>query len=427
MTGDDARVHAEIASAVRAGLAQPSPDFERRLLDGLRKPRPSPRRPAGGRLVAAASVALSVLVVVCLLLVPPAVRGRSRTTAPAARPVPTAAATGALAGPAFFYRSARPPEIAFGPLHRADWSGAALPSMAAPNGTGAAVMVSPDGRYLIAPVGPEPTDPFHPPRPANVLDDSGAVVATTHEVFSLWADDSRHLCQLVRSAAGSPAAILIGEVVPGRGVTTSTVSISGLPRSTNLAACSFRNDRALLVAGAPARPGTPVTVYVFQLSTGAVIFQRDLPGGMEVLSAWSDDGRYAAASNTSISGIGTSSVRIASDVVDLDTGTVVAHVDGGVAGFSGDDQLVAVSDEQAVQTSASLIDWRTGRTVWSQQASWILPGQVSTLPGGAAVALGVATSAAAPPDVVLLHDDGASTVIARGAVLLNLGTRGAVG
>jgi hypothetical protein len=444
MTRDDDRVHAEIARAVQAGLAQPRPGFEHRLLAALREPPPSPR-PVGGRLVAAGSVALAVLVVVGLLWVRPAVRGQHPAAAPAARPAPWASAAGAptpAASPAstpgapsatgFFYQSARPPEIALGPLLRADWSGAALPSMPAPNGTSTAVKVSPDGRYLTAPAGPEPSGTAQPPRrDTNVLDGSGAVVATTPDVFNLWADDSRHLCQLTLSAAGSPVAILIGELVPGSGVTTSTVPISGLPAWSYLAGCSFRNDRALLVSGARAGSEGPVTVYAVRLSTGEVEFHRDLPAGVQVLSACSEDGRYAAASTAGISTIGTSSAGIASDILDLDTGAVVAHVVGGVAGFSGDDQLVAVSDEQAAGASASLIEWRTGRTVWSQQASWILGGQVRTLPGAAAMALTIAGPGAAPyaspaaaPDVVLVQGDGTSTVIARGAVLLTLGSRG---
>lgn len=417
MTRDFDRVHAEIARAVRAGLVQPGPGFEHRLLDALHAPPSSRQRPAS-RLVAVASVALSVLVVAGLLWASPGFRARLQAGprpggAPAAQPAPTATAT---AGSAFFYQSVRPPEVAFGPVRAADWSGAALPALPPTTGT-LGIEASPDGRYLKRGVGPGS---------ALIVDGSGAVVATVNQNFDLWADDSRHLCNLDRSTDGFPSTIRTGVVVPGSGVTASSVPISGLPSRTGgfLASCSFRNDRALLVPVGQPGSGATASIFAIQLSTGQVVFRRDLPAGMVTVAAWSQDGRYVAASSGLLSFKGAAGAPLSTDILDVDTGTVVAHLEGGAAGFSGDDQLIVLSEGPS--GTASVVEWRTGKKVWERPASWILRDGIRSVPGGPDVALTV-ESPGTTPDVVLVRGSGTSKVVARSAALLTLGAVGAAG
>ena len=199
--------------------------------------------------------------------------------------------------------------------------------------------------------------------------------------------------------------------------------ISGLPPRAGgfLASCSLLNDRALLVSDGP---GTTSTVYAIQLSTGRVVLHRDLPPGMVTFAAWSDDGRYAAASSGQLTAAGTPGAAITSDVLDLDDGTVVAHLDGGVAAFSGDDQLVVVSE--GANGAAAVVEWRTGREVWKRPASWVLPGDARSLPLAPAMAMTVRRPGAAP-DVFLVRSDGTSAQVAQSAVLLTLGSRGGPG
>jgi hypothetical protein len=414
------RVHAEIASAVRARLELPSPGFDHRLLDAVRTPPMKPRREPARRLAVATSVMLAVLVVAGLLWTSPGFRARLRTPAarpPAARPT----ATPTLAPPSgtgFFYYIVRPPMQPVGSARRSDWSGAPLPAPDPPKGLLGDIMASPDGRYFAAPVGTQEVE--------FVDSASGAIVATYNgNALDTWADDSRHLCSLDYSAAGFPSGIRTGLLVPESGVQTATVPIVGLPADAGgfLATCSFRNDRALLVAGRGAQPES--TVYAVQLSTGRVLFHRDLPAGTVVFTALSADCRYAAASSAQQAD--PHATGIVTDVVDLDAGTVVAHLDGAVAAFSGDDQRVALS--QGSTGAASVVEWRTGRTIWTQAQRVIVAEGVRSLPGEAAMALTVSLRAPqyVVPDLVLVRNDGTSTVVSQTAEVSTLGSVGAAG
>jgi hypothetical protein len=408
MSHDMDHMHEEIAQGVRAGLPPPSPGFEHRLLAAQRAPAPEPRRQPGIRLMTATSVGLGLLLVAGLLWTSPGFRGRlqgaaSRGPAPAAQPGPRVAPSPSPGGAErFAYQGIATRRIASGPVHWADWNGAALPASLAPNGA-----VSPDGRYVMAP-GPRPGG-------ENIVDHSGAVVARSATNFDLWADDSRHLCSLDYSA-GRPSAIRIGDVVPGRDVTTSTVAFSGLPARSGgfLAGCSPISDRAVLLTGG-------ATVYVIQLSTGRVVLSLPLPAGaMDPIA--SPDQRYVATTTLS----GAAGAKASTDVLDLGTGAVVAHLDGSAAGFSGDDQLIAL-DAGSNAGPASLVEWRTARTVWrSDPADTIRPSDMRSLPGGRAVALTV-THPDTTPDVVVVRSDGTATVVARSAEVLTLGSVGGPG
>src|SRR5258708_29509834 len=226
MSHDMEHLHEEIARAVRAGLPPPSPGFEHRLLAAQRPLASEPRRQPGIRLMTATSVGLGLLLVAGLLWTSPGFRGRlqgtvSRGAAPATQPGPRVTPSPPPGGAErFAYQGIATRRIPSGPVHWADWNGPALPASWAPSGS-VGVEVSPDGRYVKV--------PGAGPRAENIVDRSGAVVARSATAFDLWADDSRHLCSLDYSADGSPSAIRIGDVVPGRGVTTSIVAFSGLP------------------------------------------------------------------------------------------------------------------------------------------------------------------------------------------------------
>jgi hypothetical protein len=428
MSHDMEHLHEEIARAVRAGLPPPTPGFEHRLLAAQRPPAPEPRRQPGIRLMTATSVALGLLLVAGLLWTSPGFRGRlqgtvSRGSAPAAQPGPRVTQSpppSAAGADRFAYQGIATRRIASGPVHWADWNGAARPPEWAPNGS-VGVAVSPDGRYVKVP-GPSPGA-------ENIVDRSGAVVARSATAFDLWADDSRHLCSLDYSADGWPSAIRIGDVVPGRDVTTSIVAFSGLPARSGgfLAGCSPTSDRAVLLPIITTKAGAigGASVHVIQLSTGRVVLSLALPAGA-MHPVVSPDQRYVATSSLS-GAVGAVGAKPTTDVLDLGTGAVVAHLDGTPAGFSGDDQLIAL-DAGSNAGPASLVEWRTGRTVWRSDPAATVTGPMDmrSLPGGRAVALTV-THPDTTPDVVLVRSDGTATVIARSAEVLTLGSVGAAG
>jgi hypothetical protein len=439
------RLYAEIARAVRAGLPQPAPGFEHRLVAAIHGPAPAPRRQAGFRLAAAISVALSILVVAGLLWVSPGFRGRLQAAGhepvPAGQPASSArlAATPPPGGvKRFAYQTVVTgqaamagdprPLIPSGPLRWADWSGAALPASPVPNGS-FLNMVSPDGRYFTAltgptvvtrVTGPNSVDVHSTPGTMRVVDESGAVVATASAGggFDLWADDSKHLCGLDRDTRGWPSAILIDAVVPGRGLVRSRVPISGLPARSGgyMAGRSVTSDRAVLL---PMLAGA--SMYGIQLSTGRVVFTRGIPAGATRLVISSDQ-RYAATTVPDAT-----RGQLSTEVMDLETGAVVARLAGSAVGFSGDHQLVALNAAPN-GGPASLVEWRTGRTEWqSDSIATIDSAQgLRWLPDSRAVALTL-TNPDAAPDVVLVASDGTAKVVARGAQVETLGLVGAAG
>jgi hypothetical protein len=111
----------------------------------------------------------------------------------------------------------------------------------------------------------------------------------------------------------------------------------------------------------------------------------------------------------------------------VDSGAVVAHVDGAVAGFSGDDQRVAVSEGWT--RAVSVVDWRTGRPIWRSMQLVLVPGGVRSMPGGTAMALTVSAPSPgnAVPDLVLVRADGTWLLVSRSAEVLTLSAVGAAG
>jgi len=188
-----------------------------------------------------------------------------------------------------------------------------------------------------------------------------------------WADDDVHYCQVLPIFGGSAD-------VPG---TLQLTTPGGSPRNVarvgvqaaqantlTASACSVLADRAVVVqAGTAFGPnGNPTDQYwVVQLSTGHVLWTRDLRAANVDRVVASRDGRYVAevksAGSTTIYG---------------PDGSTTGHVNGLVEAFSWDGSLALVVSTGG---QASVIRWRDGTTVWTVPAGEGLSG-FQPEPGG---------------------------------------------
>ena len=438
MTGEHDHFEGELRRAVRARLVPPPRGFEDRLLAAVRDPVPVSEARSHGWLLATASFGMAVVVVAALLWTSPGLHERWQaathlltTTQRAPRPAP-AAPPDPRSGAMFFYQRATASKVTVvgvpmtritpvpGPIRKMDWTGTARGSLVAPAPATATVAVSasPDGHYVMAQIGDQ----------EQVLDESGNLVSTWVDSIGewTWADDGQHLCRLPRQSlapALSPDVFQIGEVVPGHGITVTSVNLSApvLPNATigtgsgsywQLLGCSLRSHRAV-VAGSVGRglPNKSEAFGVVDLSTGNIT-PLPLPPGHCIGAVMSSDGRYLALKETAQ---GTSSGPYSTTIIDLSSGGIVAsQLPGAPAGFSWDDRLLVLTAGGLPGNGpASVMDWRARRAVWSDRSGSVE--SVRPLPGAGDLALTVVDPGTVK--VVLVGADGGALTVAPGAEL----------
>lgn len=443
MTHQIERFDDEIRRTARGRSPLPSAGFEERLMDVVRTRSMAAERPPRGRLVAVGSAALAMLVVTVLLGTSPSFRARLTPTPaqPVASTDPGARATFVYTHssivPIDLRTTGAPPTPA--PLLRADWTGAARGSLALPQGVSAgSIALSPDGRYAMA----------RADHGVRILDDAGNVVATDSSLSDTWAGDSRHLCRLDQE--GGQAAVQVATIVPGHGITHSTVRISGLTRSDallgsyQLLGCSIAQDRAVLIRHAGVAPQGQIeyAVDVVQLSTGRLT-PLPLPNGGWSLPVLSLDGRRLAVTDFGVStspgprlparfpdGTIAPAVQqqspapqeaaMSSAVIDVDTGQVLARLPGAAVAFTGDGLRAVLDIGTSLSVdSVSVVDWQTGRVTWSMSGGSVdIENSVRPLPGGEDLALDLHENRGAEDDVVLVRASGRVVTIARSSELL---------
>jgi hypothetical protein len=204
----------------------------------------------------------------------------------------------------------------------------------------------------------------------------GFLPSASLDVTWMWADDSRHLC-LVRFATTSDGGWRLVTQLPG--AADHVVAI--IPRGRNiaepapvLAACSFRNDRAIVLRSGNGNGMRPTRLWVYRISDGKVLsdYTYSNLGSVEIVIASSDGLLIAENSSRSEAqpGAGAPStiIRRASDR------SVVATLDPllKVMAFSGDGSRVLVAGGSGFTTGdkpflLSVIDVRTGQATWHGQ------------------------------------------------------------
>jgi hypothetical protein len=300
-------------------------------------------------------------------------------------------------------------------LRRVDYTGGqlgtawtmALPPRTPPpgpnpiNGVGA---VSPDGRYVT-----DMTADRHP----EVVDTQGhrTVLASFETSRLVWADDSRHVCQL--SVDGSGMALLRIVDVTASSPSERTVPVAGLqyPRNARAVLCSVAADRAVIVEDLAEHPvpGTSFSqaAQVVRLSTGQALGRIAIDPG--AVPRFSPDGGYVALVRAD---------QGTSTIVDVATGAALAIEHRAVVGFSADGSRVVENSLFTLRSGGDIgatyvVGWRTGQVVYGRAGH---TNQVRWRAGSADVALAVERSnpagevggpfdlvivpAAAPPIVV---------------------------
>jgi hypothetical protein len=213
---------------------------------------------------------------------------------------------------------------------------------------------------------------------------SGQVVAQTNsggKGFGNWADDGAHYCQIY----GAPNIPINGEpttlqlVTVGEG-TRNVARVGTVYEQTSIHAdaCSTAHDQAIVVQSGGQGIGTK-QVWAVRLTTGQIVWTRSYADGNLIDVHASRDGQFVAE----VTPNGASSTTVIYDAA----GRVAGRVEGVVQGFSWDGRFAVVAQYGA---RPSLIEWSSGRVVWTAPAGTMYTGSIPE-PGGSRIAIEVQT------------------------------------
>jgi hypothetical protein len=235
----------------------------------------------------------------------------------------------------------------------------------------------------------------------------------------IWADDNRHTCKVFTDQHTSSWILgtqLAGQVVRSVAVISPILAGDGI----SIPACSFRNDRAIVVR---TTYGSPSEFWLVRISDGTVLTHRTYSNsGLAARMEASADGVLIAENSSKSTGQAASAAP-ATIIRRVSDWSVVVTLDPSVEvlGFSGDDSLVLVASAPVVATKQptllSVIDVRSGQALpWQDQGSSALSGFVAQ-PGGRDFALSLTNLPnvvyPGPPDlqasILIIHSDGSVT------------------
>ena len=208
-----------------------------------------------------------------------------------------------------------------------------------------------------------------------VVDRFGSRIATlklwppTGLLAEVWSADDTHLCAVTPDSAVTMGAKgIIGPVA------LTLVSLDGTSRriaalgadtqmseTQTVVACDVQADRAVVIGDR----GALQTLRVMRLSTGTVVFTEAFTAGTRLESV-APDGAYLAEGEFDARGREVTGEAVRLSVRALPSGRVVAEVGSGdLVGFSGDDRLVVIGGGCPASCFGRLVDWSSGRVVWS--------------------------------------------------------------
>jgi len=290
-----------------------------------------------------------------------------------------------------------------------DWSGQ-------PRGTvkpdqAAAIRMAPDGQSFALGLNAKGGSGELRDRLGQPVPGSGALPGPA---FPIWADDIKHMCGL--SFDTHALTYSLTTVAPGEAAKSSFVT----PRTQTdqevfqLASCSFRNDRAVIVHGFP-----PTEAWVVKISDGQVVshYTYSDPGLLSSVVASGDATLIADNSSLSAGQLGTTAPN--TTIRKVSDRSVVATLDPtiGVVAFSTDDSLALVYTTPWVggtPVHLALIELQSGTTLWTYTGPEQFGSSVAQ-PGGHDFAILLRPVGGTGPeaDVVIVHGDGTSTQLPR--------------
>jgi hypothetical protein len=235
----------------------------------------------------------------------------------------------------------------------------------------------------------------------------GPVLAVTPwlpKITPAWSAEGTTLCAAVPERETTGAAMRLERFTfdqPVRIVATGFATYSD-NASYPVLACDTTNDRAIVAQFGQGI--APAKLWVFRLSTGAVIRSVDYAGMLGWVAA-SADGTMLVETLR----FDTASGRWSATIRSADDGTKMGAIDGFVGqGFSGDKTLLVGASEN----SAAVIDWKTGRVVWSARGPY---GGYLAEPGSHRFAIGVGfVGGSDQRDVYLVQPDGRAPLLPAG-------------
>ncbi|MGH2472920.1 MAG: hypothetical protein ACRDG6_11030 [Candidatus Limnocylindria bacterium] len=221
-----------------------------------------------------------------------------------------------------------------------------------------------------------------------------------------WSSEGRFLCAAVPAAATAGAQMRLERAVIGQPakVIASGYTTYSDNASYRVLACDEGTDRAIVASfGQGVAAGR---LWVFRLSTGAVVRSVDYAGGWVAASA--DGSTLAESVRQSGGGKWTATIRSADDGAQL--GTID---DFAVQGFSGDKTLVVGPAGGTALApggpTVAVIDWKARRKVWTTSGPY---GGFLAEPAGRRLAVGVGfVGGSDQRDVYLVAPDGAAVLL----------------
>lgn len=291
-----------------------------------------------------------------------------------------------LAGPAIYWTDAA------GILHEALWSDLRDRTV----GTGRARQ-SPDGSRLAGTIGIVSFDGTQ----IGPWPDQGDPGGKTRYG---WADDSLHLCADFGADPGgahAPATFYVA-ALGSPGVAVAQVGSEGGQSGPRVLACSFNRHLAVVEEYCIF---TVCELWTLNPETGALLFHNSYPTGTPLLGvSASPDGRFLALINQRTGH---------SDITTSTSTSVLATLEMPVRSFSGDGSLILVESGADVR----VIDWRSGRTVWTGPPQLTTAFNVLAEPRGRRLAVFLLTDSNRFPslgDIYVIDADGAATRLAAG-------------
>ena len=250
-------------------------------------------------------------------------------------------------------------------------------------------------------------------RLGNPMKDQGSA----HYQDQMWAEDSRHLCTLdsesrqwrvgLRLAGAAPTSTRVVALDP-------TIAQSGI-LAVSFAACSVRNDRAILTYSYSGRASQ---FWIVRISDGTILAHRTYPADQLANITASIDATWIAENSGKSSGqvapaAPSTVIRRVSDMA------VIATLDPtiGVLGFNSNDSLALVTTTpwaSGITTSLALINLQSGAVLWRSDGTEEFAG-FRAQPDGTDMAVmlkGPEVTGVDPPlNLVIVRSDGGATSI----------------
>jgi len=217
--------------------------------------------------------------------------------------------------------------------------------------------------------------------------------------------DVQLLCKAEPKTRVTGSVMRLETDVPGQAprIVASGFAIYGDNSTYPVLACDVATDRAIVaVLGQGVSAGR---LWVFRLSTGAIIRTVDYGPEGAWVTATADGSIIAESVPTGNSHVSTTTIRRADNGVKLGTlSDFIAH------GFSSNNSLLV--GQTAQTTLAALVDWRSGKQLWSSAG---LPGGyggVRADPTGNRVAIGLGfVGGSDQADVYIVAPDGSAVLM----------------